>query len=57
MNPQRNTIPVLEIKDPKSIEALKLLSKSHDMSDITVLSKSDDYSSLRIKLYLRFEQH
>ena len=41
-NPQRNTIPVLEIKDPKSIEALKLLSKSHDMSDITVLSKSDD---------------
>lgn len=42
VNPQRNTIPVLEIKDPKSIEALKLLSKSHDMSDITVLSKSDD---------------
>ena len=41
-NPQRNTIPVLEIKDPKSIEALKLLSKSHDISDITVLSKSDD---------------
>ena len=42
VNPQRNTIPVLEIKDPKSIEALKLLSKSHDISDITVLSKSDD---------------
>lgn len=42
VNPQRNTIAVLEIKDPKSIEALKLLSKSHDMSDITVLSKSDD---------------
>ena len=41
-NPQRNTIPVLEIKDPKSIEALKLLSKSHDINDITVLSKSDD---------------
>lgn len=42
VNPQRNTIAVLEIKDPKSIEALKLLSKSHDMSDITLLSKSDD---------------
>lgn len=42
VNPQRNSIPVLEIKDPKSIEALKLLSKSHDISDITVLSKSDD---------------
>lgn len=42
VNPQRNTIPVLEIKDPKSIEALKLLSKSHDISDITLLSKSDD---------------
>lgn len=41
-NPQRKTIPVLEIKDPKSIEALKLLSKSQDISDITVLSKSDD---------------
>lgn len=41
-NPHRNSIPVLEIKDPKSIEALKLLSKSQDISDITVLSKSDD---------------
>lgn len=40
--PQRNTIPVLEIKDPKSIEALKLLSKSQDISDITVLSRSDE---------------
>jgi glycerophosphoryl diester phosphodiesterase len=41
-NPHRNTIVVLEIKDPKSIEALKVLSKSQDISDITLLSKNDD---------------
>lgn len=40
--PQRNTIPVLEIQTPKTLEALKLLGKTQDISDITLLSKSDD---------------
>ncbi|WP_089606325.1 glycerophosphodiester phosphodiesterase family protein [Acinetobacter piscicola] len=40
--PQRNTIPVLEIKEPKTLEALKLLANTQDISDITLLSKSDD---------------
>lgn len=41
-NPQRNTIPVLEVKTPKSLEALKSLAKTQDITDITLLSKSDD---------------
>lgn len=40
--PQRNTIPVLDIQTPKTLEALKLLGKTQDISDITLLSKSDD---------------
>lgn len=39
--PQRNTIPVLEIKEPKTLEALKLLANTQDISDITLLSKND----------------
>lgn len=40
-NPQRKTIPVLEIQTPQTLEQLKLLSKKQDISDITLLSKSD----------------
>ena len=39
-NSQRKTIAVLEIKDPNTLESLKLWSKTQDISDITVLSKS-----------------
>ena len=39
--PQRNTIAVLEIKEPKTLEALKILANTQDISDITLLSKSD----------------
>lgn len=40
-DPQRKMIPVLEVKEPKTLEQLKLLSKKQDMSDVTLLSKSD----------------
>lgn len=40
--PQRNTIPVLEIQTPQTLEALKLLANTQDITDITLLSKSDD---------------
>jgi len=40
--PQRNTISVLDIQTPKTLEALKLLGKTQDISDITLSSKSDD---------------
>ncbi len=41
-NPQRKTIAVLEVKDIQSLEALKTLSKSQDIGDITLLSKNDE---------------
>ncbi len=41
-NPQRKTIAVLEVKDIQSLEALKSLSKSQDIGDITLLSKNDE---------------
>lgn len=45
-HPQRKTIPVLEVKDPKTLEQLKLLSKKQDISDMTILSKSDEVLKL-----------
>lgn len=41
-NPERQTIAVLEVKDIQVLEALKLFSKTQDISDITLLSKNEE---------------
>nr|WP_174507131.1 glycerophosphodiester phosphodiesterase family protein [Acinetobacter sp. Marseille-Q1620] len=41
-NASRRTIPVLGIQDVATLKALKILSKTHDISDITLLSHHVD---------------